>query len=106
MSTITAPFASEATGQITMAELLSRLVHADSRLKRIRVLLTCFKELVGAKQAGLIVSQSAESLYWMLHETIRSHIQDGHSVKLSISAMVWAEQQKPDSTTRGQSVAA
>lgn len=95
MSATTAPFASEAGGQITMADILSRLVHADSRLKRIRILLTCFKELVGANQAGLIVSQSAENLYWIDYtEHPEPYLKDGHSVKLFDPAMAWAEHQE------------
>lgn len=95
MSATSAPFASEAAGQITVADLLSRLVHADSRLKRIRILLTCFKELVGANQAGLIVSQSAENLYWTDYtEHPEPYLKDGHSVKLFDPAMAWAEHQE------------
>ena len=95
MSATSAPYAPESAGQMTMADLLSRLVHADSRLKRIRILLLSLKELVGADQAGLIVAQSAENLYWTDYtEHPEPYLKDGHSVKLFDPAMVWAEHQE------------
>lgn len=95
MSATSAPFAHESPGQITMADLLSRLIHADSRLQRIRILLLALKTLVGANQAGLIVSQSAENLYWTDYtEHPEPYLKDGHSVKLFDPAMAWAEHQE------------
>src|SRR5690606_30137042 len=78
-----------------MADLLSRLVHADSRLQRIRILLTCFQELVGADQAGLIVAQSPENLYWKDYtEHPEPYLsEDRHPVKLFEPTMAWAEHQ-------------
>lgn len=95
MSATSAPFVPDPSGQITMADLLSRLVHADSRLRRIRILLLCFKELVGANQAGLIVAQSAENLYWTdFTEHPEPYLKDGHSVKLFDPTLAWAEHQE------------
>src|SRR5688500_8516243 len=95
MSATSAPYAPDAAGQNIMADLLSRLVHADSRLKRIRILLLSLKALVGADQAGLIVAQSAENLYWTdFTEHPEPYLKDGHSVKQFDPAMAWAEHQE------------
>jgi signal transduction histidine kinase len=94
MSATSAPFALETPGQITMADLLSQLVHADSRLKRIRILLMYFQKLVGADHAGLIVAQSAENLYWVDYtEHPEPYLSEGHSVKVFDPTLAWAEHQ-------------
>lgn len=95
MSATSAPYAPESVGQISMADLLSRLIQADSRLKRIRILLLAFKELVGADQAGLIVAQSAENIYWTDYtEHPEPYLKDGHSVKLFDAVLAWTEHQE------------
>lgn len=85
----------ESTGQHSVAELLARLVQADSRLKRIRILLSSFKALTGADQAGLIVAQSEENLYWIDYTAHpEPYFSEGHPTKLFDPTMAWAEHQE------------
>lgn len=64
MSKTAPPNEAHGVRQPSTSELLARLIHSTSRLHRIRTLLSELQQLTAADRVGLVVAESAETVYW------------------------------------------
>jgi signal transduction histidine kinase len=94
MSKMTSPAAASGIRPSRTIELLGKLTQASTRLQRIRILLTDLQRTTGAERVGLIVAQSAETIYWADRtEHPEPYWVDNHETHQFDPMLAWAERQ-------------